>query len=304
MKRILHLLLFIFGFILFLLILSIIFKPKNNTEESGMDYPSAKVIFSLEKDTIDVFYIGSSFIYSSISPVKIYEKTGVTGYDLSYPSQNIFDSYSFLNEALNTQRPKLVIFEPDYLLHNYSILNLVSNLVEDTFPVIKYHNRWKSLTIRDFNPEIEYTNMNNLMGFKYQKEKKDIDFISTKEFNKVGKIADFYFDLIKKKCDDINAKLVIMTMPSLTYDDIKIQELESYSKKKNVDFIDLNKKVKINWNNESIDNGVHLDSVGAYKVSEYISDYLIENFEFENHKSDPKYAYWNDVLKSYIEEYE
>ena len=55
MKKILKLILFALGFILFLVILSFIFKPKNNTEEAGMDYPSSKVIFSLDKNTIDVF---------------------------------------------------------------------------------------------------------------------------------------------------------------------------------------------------------------------------------------------------------
>ena len=75
MKKIKDIILFIIGFIIVIILLSLLLKPKDNTEEAGMDYPSSKVIFTLDEDTIDVLYIGSSLVYSSISPVKIYEAT-------------------------------------------------------------------------------------------------------------------------------------------------------------------------------------------------------------------------------------
>ena len=150
MKKIKDIIIFIIGFIIFMLLISILHKPKNNTEESGMDYPSSKVIFTLDKDTIDVLYIGSSLVYSSISPVKIYENTGITGYDLSYPSQTIFDSLYFLKTTLKTQTPKLVVLETDTLFTKYSMMSAVKGEIENNIPLIKYHNRWKELKKNDF----------------------------------------------------------------------------------------------------------------------------------------------------------
>lgn len=303
MKKIKDIILFIIGFIAVTILLSILLKPKNNTEESGMDYPSSKVIFTLDEDTIDVFYIGSSLVYSSISPVKIYESTGITGYDLSYPSQTIFDSLYFLRASLKTQTPKLVVLESDTLFTSYSMMSALKSELENNVPLIKYHNRWKNLTLRDLYPKVEYTNMNNLMGFRYQNTKKDIEGENDPTAITIGKVANIYTDLIKKECDRVGAKLIIMSMPSSNYSKERIDATASFANSKNIEYINLNDKVEIDWTSETIDNGMHLNYKGAYKVSNYIAKYLVSTTLFENHKNDTRYAYWNEVLDSYNKEY-
>lgn len=303
MKKIKNILIFIVGFIIVVFLLSQLLKPKDNTEAAGMDYPSSKVIYTLDKDTIDVLYVGSSLVYSSISPVKIYENTGITGYDLSYPSQTIFESLFFLRDALKTQKPKIVMLESDTLFTYYSATSAAKREVENAIPMVKYHNRWKNLTLRDLNPKVEYTNMNNLMGFRYQNTKKDIEGENDPTAISIGRVADFYVDLIKKECDKVGAKLIIISMPSKNYSIERVNATKTFANNKELDYINLNDLVDIDWESETIDNGMHLNYKGAYKVSNYVGKYLQTTGLFVNHKNDSKYAYWNDVLNGYKREY-
>ena len=39
---------------------------------------------------------------------------------------------------------------------------------------------------------------------------------------------------------------------------------------------------------------------GAVKVSEFIGDYLVNNYKLENKKNNPEYKKWNETLPRYF----
>ena len=81
----------------------------------------------------------------------------------------------------------------------------------------------------------------------------------------------------------------------------KYEMLSSWCQDNNIDYLDLNVNndaVGINFDTDSVGSGMHLNIKGAVKVSNYLGQYLTNNYDFANHLNDSKYNYWtNDIAK-------
>lgn len=134
-----------------------------------------------------VLFVGTSHIYSNISPMAIYEEFGITSMDLSSPAQPIQLSYDLLEEALDRWTPELVMLEAGELFttpkteldKNYwellmanmplsafkvkdaqTFAETTARLKENTsfqsqlmgalLPIYRFHNRWSELSAVDF----------------------------------------------------------------------------------------------------------------------------------------------------------
>ena len=64
-----------------------------------------------ERNSIDILFLGSSRVYCSVMPARIYENTGVRSYVMAGPSQTASLTYFYLRECLKTQTPQYVFVE-------------------------------------------------------------------------------------------------------------------------------------------------------------------------------------------------
>ncbi|MBR5343794.1 MAG: hypothetical protein IK149_07850 [Oscillospiraceae bacterium] len=112
-KLIIRSIAFLLIFCLLLTLATLVFLPKRNCEDSE----SAQVAgFYKEPDnTLDVLFLGSCNMYSSVSPVLIYEQYGITGYAMCCPDEEMSTSYYYLREALKHQDLKMVVVESLFL---------------------------------------------------------------------------------------------------------------------------------------------------------------------------------------------
>ena len=99
---------FLLIFTMLLTSLTLIYLPKWGYTD---DHGQMSGLYREPSNTIDVLFLGSCNMYSSISPVLMYEEYGVTGYAMACPDQELSTSYYFLKEALKTQSPKVVVVE-------------------------------------------------------------------------------------------------------------------------------------------------------------------------------------------------
>ncbi len=74
--------------------------------------------YNLDKNTVDVLFLGTSHAVSSFNPQVIYDEYGIRSYNLGSEQQSIVVSYYWLEEALKYQSPKVVVFDT-YSLHKY-----------------------------------------------------------------------------------------------------------------------------------------------------------------------------------------
>ncbi len=279
---------------------------KENVKKYGINTVSNNAILSEEKNTIDVVAIGDSLIYSSISPMIIWNNYGYTVFDCADAAQVINNSYKHLKYAVDTQNPKVVIFEADVLFRNpddvpwhYGLLKF-----ERYISLFNHHNNWKKYLLNSISKD-ETTNI--YKGFKYINKTvpaKVRDYM--KKTNKKSKIPENnmkYFEEMIKICNENNIKLVLMSFPNMRRWNYSKHEITlELAKKYNLEFIDFNTEtnlLNIDWTKESRDGGGHLNYVGAIKASNYVGEYLKKNNLVEDHRKDSKYNSWNLAYEEY-----
>lgn len=302
--------------ICFFLILSVIIvlggkvlMPKDNTKESGM-YEADRTGYLTEKpNTIDVIYMGNSILYTSVAPTIIYENYGYTGFDISGNARKIDIIFYNLLHVLKTQKPKILVLEPETLLYRYDYDNLFTGLSEG-IPFVKYHDRWKRISINDFTSNVNYTYKDIDKGFYHIKKidgaKKENYMVKKRLDSDVQLIPTIYLDLIKKVCDDNDIKLLVVSVPVMTYTYERHNNIKSLMDSKGIDYIDLNyynDEIGVDFNTDTKDKGKHLNYRGAYKVSKFLGNYLNSLNILTDHRSDPNYSFWNDDIAKYKEKY-
>lgn len=78
------------------------------------DWPTTTTFagfYDLDKDSVDVLFLGSSHGVTSFCPQEVYNQYGITSYNLSSDQQGLVTSYYWLKEALRYQTPKAVVLE-------------------------------------------------------------------------------------------------------------------------------------------------------------------------------------------------
>lgn len=134
---------------------------------------------ALNDNSIDYLVLGSSLTEQAVSPMKIYDDTGIKGYNLSTAGQPIECSYFMAKKAFLTQKPLVVMVEASnllakdtdnynigwrYILDNLPISDLKLSMAKEygnmwfsdgywsaICPMVLYHSRWNELTAADFN---------------------------------------------------------------------------------------------------------------------------------------------------------
>ena len=302
MKTLLKMIIFFIGLFIIVEISSLLLMPNfSNFSEFGLYNKSKYEILDEKNNTVDVVFLGDSLIYSSISPMYIWNEFGYTSYDCAGPAYTIKDSYEYLKIAIKSQHPKIVFLESDVVFrslhHDESFQNKVKDL-KNYVPILKFHNNWKQLFSKN-----GYLNI--YKGYKLNVTKNGYNGNIERNRNNKRKRIDTenmaYLNKIIKLCKRNNIEVVLISNPSKTgfkYD--KHNQIELISKKKKIEFIDLNLvEIGIDWKNETKDNGKHLNYLGARKVSHYLGDYIKEKNIVNSHKDDKNYDSWNESYKVY-----
>ena len=60
-------------------------------------------LLALESDSVDVLFLGTSLVMFGVSPMEIYERTGICSYNLATVAQPLECSYYILKDAFRTQ---------------------------------------------------------------------------------------------------------------------------------------------------------------------------------------------------------
>ncbi|WP_273399587.1 hypothetical protein [Traorella massiliensis] len=306
-KYIVRSFLFMTGLLICLGTASIVVFPKNNTMEFGMRDVNANGILGENDNTIDVLVLGDSESYSSISPMTIWNETGITSYVCGTSAQQLYESMNFLKQALQNQKPKIVILETNAIYRNFSPVKMIENGFNQLFPIFQYHNRWKSILPVDFGGSIEYTWRDDLKGFKYSNK---IEGTNAQDYmSKTDKIAEIselnrqYVKEMAKLCEENDAKFILVSTPStVNWNYARHNGICLLADEYELDYYDLNllsKEILIDWSQDTRDKGDHLNYYGAFKVSKYLAHFLKEKYALSDHRQEKEYQSWNESYQRY-----
>ncbi len=304
-----------FKIIIFFIILAILvellaiplFPNKKNLFKYGFFNSTMFELLNEEENTIDTLMVGDSLIYSSISPTLIYDKYGFTSYDCSLSSQTMKESYQYLTLGIKSQNPKVVFLETNMFFRDPdSNKRKIKDIkkVKYMLPFYVLHNNWKKI-LGGSDAWIDYNK-----GFRYiakfnPAKKSDIESYRKDRRDDKTIIKDenmYYLKKIIELCDEHNIKLILISNPSIKAWSMKKHEIVSkIAKDYNLEWLDLNTLLDIDWVNDTKDKGEHLNHRGAEISTYYVGEYLLKSNLVVSHKNDPKYQKWDRAVELYKE---
>ena len=302
MKNVLKSIIFCIIFLI-LLIASIYFlMPHNKFKDYSFTNVLDYEILEEDDDTIDVLFVGDSLVYSSVSPMEIWNEFGYTSFDCSTPAQLTETSYEYIKIGVERQHPKIIFLEANVLFRDPAKRTDERKLKDfyDRYSLFdKYHDNWKDYL--SYGKKI-----NSTKGYYYISR---INEAASKNYmenkNKTENIPSVnleYFNKIIDLCKENNITLILFGVPSMkSWSYAKDKKIKEISSDYDLTFIDLNinNMLNIDWKTETKDEGSHLNYSGAKKVSHYLGKYLYDNKLVENHKDDKKYDEWDIAYSKY-----
>ncbi len=195
---------------------------------------------SLPKNTLDILAIGSSHSQYSINPAVIHQEIGAYTYVLGSPCQPMAMSYMFLKQALETQKPKVVVLDVFTMLPAqavcyadgmfYRAINEMTNknkieasmLVDNPkvrwdylFDLRMNHDNWKTMEIP--KPKTVTPSFNKQLGYVSEKPTEYIfhhllKWETTEEVTLKQKDIDM-LEKINTLCKENDIKLVLIKAP-------------------------------------------------------------------------------------------
>lgn len=117
--------------LILLLVLGRVYQVLSWKDGAGEYMTAVETFYGLEKDLVDVIFLGSSHCYCSVINSQLWNDYGIAGYSLSISGQDMAASYYWLKEALKTQKPRVVCLEMyGATYHGYGVEgNLYRNML-------------------------------------------------------------------------------------------------------------------------------------------------------------------------------
>lgn len=289
-----------------------------------------KGFYEEPKNSLDVIFLGDSSVYKGVSPMKIWKEYGITGYDFASPTQKVWDSYYCIKEVLKYQKPKVIVLDVNqffankpskksYQRHLYDNMkfgfpkiqgitdsiqqNSIKAQLSYVFPITRFHSRWSELNDEDFNL---YQNQYPSVFKGYYAVNKITSYVnnnqSKKQSNQITENVLIYLDKIIQELQENQVNFVLIGIPNpKTWNEERKIEVEKWAQQHEILFLNMNsdKIVNIDWNTDTEDGGGHLNWRGAHKVSDYLGEYLVQNFDLEDYREDKNYEQWNIQLDEY-----
>ena len=261
-------------------------------------------------ESMDVIGFGSSRMYCTLDPLVLHHETGLRAYVLATQQQPLKATWYYMQEALSRQSPRLLIleatmaFRPDSETTDAEIrdsldplpwsknkLALIRELVPAGqraayyFNFLKYHQRWKELSAKDF--DFSYLGKRDVFrGYMYLTPERGADCRQQSYDNAEAlPIPEENLTLLREMAalaKDNGAELLLLAAPYETVtDDLGyLKSLHAFCEAEGIDFLDLNPvydELGIDEAKDFFDIG-HFNVNGSTKATRYISDYIMAQY--------------------------
>ena len=290
-------------------------------------------------DPHDVIFIGDCEVYEGFVPATLFEEYGITSYVRGSSQQTVWQSYHILEETLERETPKAVVFNvlalhygetPQESISRMSLEDMewskqkldairASMTEEESFlsyflPILRYHSRWSELDSDDFkhafNKHEDITHQGYLMQTK-------IDPVDTSDnrqpddmLESLPERAIEYLDKMTALCKAKGVELILVKAPTNSiryywYPEWDAQ-MVAYAERNGLAYYSMigkDEEIGLDWSKDTYDKGLHLNVYGAEKVTSYFGKILAENHGLTDHRGDSAIsAIWEERINSYYNE--
>ncbi len=320
---------------LMLLLLVVVFLQELFMPKYMSEIPEGNLVeeYYKEEKRHDVIFVGDCEVFSNVSPVTLWEKYGITSYIRGSAQQLIWQSYYLLEEILEYEKPKAVVFnvlsmkynEPQKEAYNRLTLDgmklsrqkidaIKASMMEDEdlisyiFPLLRYHSRWNNLGSEDFKYLFGKDKQSH-NGYLMRIDVKPVDYIPKGRVladYSFGDNSYYYLEKMTKLCKDNDIELILIKSPSVFpywYPewDQQMVDFANENELTYINFLDLaEEQIGIEYDKDTFDGGLHLNLSGAEKFTEYFGEILSNTFNLPDRRSDEEYnSIWQDKVDFY-----
>lgn len=282
----------------------------------------------------EVIMIGDCEVYENISTIELWEKYGITSYIRGSAQQLTWQSYYLLEDTLQYETPKVVVFNvlalkydtPQSEAYNRmsidgmrwssaKVNNIRASMTEDeqfveyVFPLLRYHSRWSELNRDDtahwFSKDLVTHN-----GYYMR-----VDTEPQGEFPQPTPLADYtlgenamnYLQKMADLCKENDIRLVLIKSPTeypYWYPQWD-EQVETFAEENGLDylnFIPLQEEIGLDMSQDTYDAGLHLNTQGAEKMADYFGQWLVEHCDLTDCRTQEEYVgIWEEKVKYYDE---
>jgi len=306
-------------------------------KDTNGDYLSTfESLYSLEKDEVDVVFVGPSFTYQTMNPAVFWQDYGISSFTMSVSGQGKDSAVAGIKEVLKTQTPKVVMVDAsEALFDKYEVRgNLYRNtismdlsvnnieLISDTvdpdermdyvlrWPIV--HTRYKELKKYDF---VQNQASIATLGYRYVFDiiprSGGVETNPTNEAVEISETNKVWVDELEQLAKENNFELVFYVTPGAIYGDYRliINGFAAYLEQKSIAFIDMDKTelaAELDYSTDFTDYR-HVSYFGSRKVMRYIAGYLAANYVLYDHRGEEGYSAWKvavDYMEHCIADYE
>lgn len=310
----------------FLILVILLLSQLNSLLNPAKQFSS---FYSQDNDTIDVLCIGNSAIYANINPAILWETYGIAAYDFCGSGQPPYITYYYLKEAFKTQKPKLVIYDIytmvspeeytplDGAAANVSGFKMFSENKLEAIKACAEPDNYLSLLL---GFPIYHKNITTLLDNPRKFLQLDTFGSYGKGFESVNSLSSFtneiqvyegYADIPPKNLEYLNkiielthengAELLLIKCPYYLseYHDKVYNSVEKVAQENNVNFINMNRiyeELNFNYTYDLCDV-CHLNRNGSKKVSQYLAQYIYDNYDIPDRRGKSEYSSWEEYAQ-------
>ncbi len=302
---------------------------KNRTSQGCIQLTD---FYRLPEQTVDVLCIGSSHVYYSIHAPRLYDRYGMAAYLLASPGQPVWISYYFLEEALKTQSPRLVVFDVCTLYRREadagsaswpSLISMKPSVrkwkairavnqegkqldsIAAFFSFPYYHTRYDELNRQDYEntkrvryngyfPSFERISESELS--KWENRKKPD---SEKELPLAERSGEYLLKMIQL-CEENEIPLVFVNSP-FANQSLEKRETANYvaslAAEHGIPMLEGNdyvEEMQIDFATDLLDAS-HLNYYGSVKYTQYLAEWLQESAALPDRRGDIRYWAWEEA---------
>lgn len=323
----------LFVFILFFILRSVSYVMRMN----GTTKSRFAGFYAQEKDSIDVLMIGASTVSTSLIPAYMWDKYGFTAYPLSSNSLRPKAIKYLIEEGYRYQNPKLVVVEmrtfamPDedqakdeghirevvdnmrYSIHRVKTINALTEEFDNKatfyFDIMKYHpnygmlfqpSEWKMYNYKTDDIMKGFEIKNGQMAYR-RKKKNDLKLTYNDGRNPIPQKQEEVLKDLLDFAKDKDLQMLFVVTPRDHDGDFEGQMnyMKDIIEEYGYDVINTNelaKEVDVDYRYD-MDDGAHTNVWGAIKVSDFVGNYISQNYLGTIGHSDSVTRNWNEAYK-------
>lgn len=325
----------------FILVFAVIFAVSNYTLNFKYLDSTFKLnrFYELEDDTVDILTIGSSHAYQSINTAVLWNDYGYTAFNLCGPAQPIWNSYYYLEEALKTQTPKLIILDT-YMLYLSKEFDDTGNAIKNTYGLkwsqtkidainasfdteasgnqyfvswLQYHTRYSDLNKNDFSlyygNEAMYKNHKGFYCYFNTVQVTDKDYTALDELGTIPEKCELYYRMTIELAQKHNIPIIITAIP-FEADSFNIKYINTAAKiaeEYGVPFYNFMREYKdelaLDYSADFADKH-HLNHNGNTKLTKFFAEIFKKEYNITDKRGDEKYSSWAEDAEIYYAQIE